>query len=239
MLANLTGPGEVRHIWATVSSTDRQWRRLLVLRIFFEGAESPSVECPVGDFFLAGNAMRSEVHSSLPIETSGYGKNLNSYWHMPFHKSARVEITNDTPQKLWLYGPQTVLLRQHLFSLAAVIFPFGEQVLLHRLARRPRAAGRAALPRALPAGVPGPALGVVLVCEHHGRGELRGDGAQHLQRARWLVWVNPTAAVMFFAGLRFHTPLCCREGDDHFYIDGARTPQLVGTGTEDYFCDGW
>ena len=29
------------------------------------------------------------------------------------------------------------------------------------------------------------------------------------------------------------------EGDDHFYIDGARTPQLVGTGTEDYFCDGW
>ena len=179
MLANLTGPGEVRHIWATVSSTDRQWRRLLVLRIFFDGAESPSVECPVGDFFLAGNAMRSEVHSSLPIETSGYGKNLNSYWHMPFHKSARVEITNDTPQKLWLYGPAPPA-----FSLAAVTFiPFGEQVLLHRLARRPRAAGRAALPRALPAGVPSPALGVVLVCEHYRLGELRGDGAQHIQRA--------------------------------------------------------
>jgi hypothetical protein len=29
------------------------------------------------------------------------------------------------------------------------------------------------------------------------------------------------------------------EGDDFFFIDGAAKPQLRGTGTEDYFCDGW
>jgi hypothetical protein len=29
------------------------------------------------------------------------------------------------------------------------------------------------------------------------------------------------------------------EGDDFFFIDGASEPQLRGTGTEDYFCDGW
>lgn len=29
------------------------------------------------------------------------------------------------------------------------------------------------------------------------------------------------------------------EGDDFFYIDGAETPQLRGTGTEDYFNDAW
>jgi len=29
------------------------------------------------------------------------------------------------------------------------------------------------------------------------------------------------------------------EGDDFFFIDGAKEPQLRGTGTEDYFCDGW
>ena len=29
------------------------------------------------------------------------------------------------------------------------------------------------------------------------------------------------------------------EGDDLFYIDGARQPQIYGTGTEDYFNDAW
>lgn len=29
------------------------------------------------------------------------------------------------------------------------------------------------------------------------------------------------------------------EGDDRFYIDGEKTPSIQGTGTEDYFCDGW
>ena len=29
------------------------------------------------------------------------------------------------------------------------------------------------------------------------------------------------------------------EGDDFFFIDGEKEPRLRGTGTEDYFCDGW
>jgi hypothetical protein len=29
------------------------------------------------------------------------------------------------------------------------------------------------------------------------------------------------------------------EGDDFFFIDGEAEPSLRGTGTEDYFCDGW
>jgi len=29
------------------------------------------------------------------------------------------------------------------------------------------------------------------------------------------------------------------EGNDFFYIDGEQEPRLRGTGTEDYFCDGW
>lgn len=43
------------------------------------------------------------------------------------------------------------------------------------------------------------------------------------------------------------TVLSCRqhlaswwgEGDDFFFIDGEKAPSLLGTGTEDYFCDGW
>lgn len=29
------------------------------------------------------------------------------------------------------------------------------------------------------------------------------------------------------------------EGDDNWYIDGAKTPAISGTGTEDYFCGAW
>lgn len=29
------------------------------------------------------------------------------------------------------------------------------------------------------------------------------------------------------------------EGDDRFYVDGEAVPSIKGTGTEDYFCDGW
>ncbi len=29
------------------------------------------------------------------------------------------------------------------------------------------------------------------------------------------------------------------EGDDFFFIDGEKEPGMRGTGTEDYFCDGW
>lgn len=29
------------------------------------------------------------------------------------------------------------------------------------------------------------------------------------------------------------------EGDDRFYIDGETKPSLMGTGSEDFFCDGW
>eukprot|EP01043_Picozoa_sp_COSAG02_P007628 COSAG02_NODE_231_length_27944_cov_5.843347_20_plen_696_part_00 len=193
MLANLTGPGEIRHIWGTVgASANRQWRRLLVLRVYFDNDDAPSVECPVGDFFLAGNAMRSEVHSSLPIETSGYGKNLNSYWRMPFHRAARVEVTNDMPTKLWMY-----------FYVDWLQGPIPHDALYFHARYR----------QEYP---PKP--------------------------WQWYWFANITGSGNYVGTvLSTFNELdgWFGEGDDHFYIDGSSVPQLVGTGTEDYFCDGW
>ena len=39
--------------------------------------------------------------------------------------------------------------------------------------------------------------------------------------------------------VRCREPQWWGEGDDRFYIDGETTPSLNGTGSEDYFCDGW
>lgn len=95
VLAELEGPGEIRHIWFTLSSRSNfRYPRELVLRIYWDGADVPSVETPIGDFFAAGHGMKANV-SSLPIEVTSYGRALNSYWKMPFRKKAKLTVTND------------------------------------------------------------------------------------------------------------------------------------------------
>ncbi|MBN1590140.1 MAG: DUF2961 domain-containing protein [Pirellulales bacterium] len=101
-LTTLKGPGEIRHMWFTVMGADRRWRRSLVMRIYWDGAKTPSVETPIGDFFAAGNAMPALV-DTLPIQVTSYGRALNCYWHMPFAKSARIELTNEGTSDLCVY----------------------------------------------------------------------------------------------------------------------------------------
>jgi len=102
VLSTLCGPGEIRHMWFTVAGRDRRYPRALVLRIYWDGAEVPSVETPIGDFFAAGNGMRANVNS-LPIQVTSYGRALNCYWRMPFRKTARIELTNEGRHRLTVY----------------------------------------------------------------------------------------------------------------------------------------
>jgi hypothetical protein len=73
-----------------------------VLRIFWDGADVPSVETPIGDFFAAGHGMRANV-STMPIEVTSYGRALNSYWRMPFRERARVELWNQSSNRMTVY----------------------------------------------------------------------------------------------------------------------------------------
>lgn len=101
-LTTLKGPGEIRHMWFTIAGRDRRWPRTLVLRIYWDGADVPSVETPIGDFFAAGNGMRANVNT-LPIQVTSYGRALNCYWQMPFRKQARIEVTNEGQNQLTVY----------------------------------------------------------------------------------------------------------------------------------------
>ena len=47
-MADIEGQGAIQQIWLTPSG--RSWR-FFILRIYWDGQEQPSVECPVGDFF--------------------------------------------------------------------------------------------------------------------------------------------------------------------------------------------
>lgn len=95
MIAHFQGPGKIAHMWFTPNSMDIRHPRAFVLRAYWDGAEVPSVEVPLGDFFAVGNGMQANV-DSLPIKVCSRGRGYNCYWPMPFKKEARLTLTNDS-----------------------------------------------------------------------------------------------------------------------------------------------
>ena len=93
-LANLTGPGRINHIWNTIAAQERAYSKLLVIRMYWDGEEQPSVEAPIGDFFVIGHGA-DVPFQSLPVVVSSDGRARNCYWPMPFRKSARITVTNE------------------------------------------------------------------------------------------------------------------------------------------------
>lgn len=93
VLAEIKGPAAIHHMWMTVAG-EPFYGRKLVLRIYWDGEDSPSVEAPLGDFFGVGHGLNRNL-VSLPIVRSSEGRALNCYWYMPFRWSARITITNE------------------------------------------------------------------------------------------------------------------------------------------------
>lgn len=96
-IADLKGPGCITHIWFTWMYPSRTALRKLVIRAYFDGAETPCIESPLGDFFGLGHA-QTYSYASQALAVGTYG-GLNSFWRMPFNKSARITLTNDGGQR--------------------------------------------------------------------------------------------------------------------------------------------
>jgi hypothetical protein len=86
-MANIQGSGAIQQIWMTPTGN---WRHS-ILRIYWDGSATPSVECPVGDFFACGWGKYAQV-SSLAVCVNP-GSAFNCYWEMPFRKSCRMTLT--------------------------------------------------------------------------------------------------------------------------------------------------
>lgn len=97
-MADIEGPGAIQHIWLTCFPT--HWRNM-ILRMYWDEEEQPSVEVPLGDFFCNGWQERCDVNSQ-PIAVNPAG-GMNSYWLMPFRKHATITIENKEPDKVVLY----------------------------------------------------------------------------------------------------------------------------------------
>jgi hypothetical protein len=96
-VADIDGPGAIQQIWMTPTGN---WR-FSILRIYWDDQESPSVECPLGDFFASGWGSFSQL-SSLAVCVNP-GSAFNCYWEMPFRKKCVLTITNIAEEAMILY----------------------------------------------------------------------------------------------------------------------------------------
>lgn len=94
-LAEIKEPGAIQHIWITVNP--QEWRRI-ILRCYWDEEDKPSVEVPLGDFFCNGWCKPCLVNS-LAVTVNPTG-GFNSYWEMPFRKSAKITVESLSDEKI-------------------------------------------------------------------------------------------------------------------------------------------
>jgi hypothetical protein len=209
-LADLKGAGCVRHIWMTTRETDNNLRRLVV-RMYWDGEQTPSVVCPLGDFFGLGHG-KANYFNSMPLQTSHLG--LNCWFPMPYVSGARVTVTNDTDLDSALYfyidyqewsEASKDLGRFHAHWRRQVV------TTAKNPKRGPNALGKEDDLNLSDADN-------YLVLQTAGKGHYVGC-CLHIDTRQTGWW---------------------GEGDDMFVIDDEPwPPRLHGTGTEDYFCGAW
>lgn len=87
-IAEIEGPGAIQHIWMTPTGV---WR-WTIIRIYWDDEPTPSVECPISDFFCMGWNEYSPL-VSLPVCVNP-GSAFNCYWCMPFRKKCKITMEN-------------------------------------------------------------------------------------------------------------------------------------------------
>jgi hypothetical protein len=96
-IADIQGTGAIQQMWMTPTGAFR----FSIIRIFWDDQETPSVECPLGDFFACGWGKYAQV-SSLAVCVNP-GSAFNCYWEMPFRKRCRITVTNTAEDRMALY----------------------------------------------------------------------------------------------------------------------------------------
>ncbi len=219
-ICNLQGAGCITHIWMTMAPLndvmEEYLHRKIVIRMYWDGEENPSVQAPIGDFFGMGHGITKNFVSA-PLQMSPEnGTAMNCWFPMPFGENARVEIEShaDEPIKFYFYVDYEVYDKE-----------IDSQLRFHAL-----------WTRELTKGIEGD-VSNALYCfggknttGHENYVILEAEGKGHY------VGCN-----LNIHNLRFTQEWnWYGEGDDMIFIDGEPwPPSLHGTGMEDYFNTAW
>ena len=96
-IMDVEGPGVIQHIWLVA---DPAKGRSHIIRFYWDGEDTPSIEAPVSDFFAVGHNLFAPVNSLAVIVNPKSA--FNCYWPMPFRRGARITFTNEDEEELGL-----------------------------------------------------------------------------------------------------------------------------------------
>jgi hypothetical protein len=213
-ILDTSGPGVISHIWFTLDDSEPYALKRIVIRMYWDGESSPSVETPVGDFFGLGNGIYYGWQSM--VLSVGSDKSLNSYFPMPYAKHALVTITNEGKQPLsHLYW--NIDYRENAKPLPPGTLYFHAQ---YRQAQ--------------------PAHG--WSTEWYENGDPMVNYRRNNDGKDNYTWFEATGHGQFVGvtmSILQNQDGWWGEGDDMFFVDDDKKPTVIGTGSEDYFLGAW
>jgi len=207
---DVDGPALLTHLWFTLYAPARHHLKELVLRMYWDGERTPSVEAPLGDFFGLGLGDYFTWESELLSVAND--RALNSFFPMPFQKHARITVTNEGREKVPLFY-FNLDYRAYSKPLPADTLYFHAQF-------------RQAQPN--PGWTNQWQVNSDRLVEE--KKNLNGEGNY--------VWMEATGRGHFLGvamSVLQNQDGWWGEGDDMFFIDGELRPSINGTGSEDYF----
>lgn len=212
-IGEVEGPGIIKHIWTTIASGEAYHLKKIVLRMYWDGEETPSVETPIGDFFGLGLGKYNLYDSEFT--SVGSQRALNASFPMPFRKSAKITVTNEGEQAIDAYY-YNIDWEKHQ-SLPEDIAYFHAQYRQEV-----------------------PTEGWTTDWERNGDPKINNKenktGADNyviLEAEGRGHFVGVTHSIIQNQGDWWG------EGDEMIFIDGADDPQIHGTGAEDYYLGAW
>jgi hypothetical protein len=212
-MLEVTGAGVVTHIWVTINSPDPMHLKNLVLRAWWDGETTPSVEVPIGDFFGLGLGEYYVYQSALlavaPI------KALNAYFQMPFSSSARITVTNEGTVKT-----DSFYFAVDYVTMAGLPADVGRFHAQYRQAA--------------------PCKGWTDDWKDEYSPEI--NDRKNLDGKDNYVFMEATGRGHFVGvthALEQNQNQWFGEGDDMIFIDGDTLPTINGTGSEDYYNGAW
>jgi len=213
-ILDVDGPGRVSHIWFTLNAQESYHLKRVVLRMYWDGESTPSVETPIGDFFGLGTGQY--YMWSSPVLSVGNDRSLNSYFQMPFAKHARITVTNEGKQTVNnLYW--NIDYRHEPQALRAGTLYFHAQ---YRQAQ--------------------PNHG--WVSDWYDNGDPRVNYRRNLDGKDNYIWMEAKGHGQFIGvtmSVLQNQDGWWGEGNDRFVVDDGAVPTIVGTGSEDYFLGAW
>jgi D-arabinan exo alpha-(1,3)/(1,5)-arabinofuranosidase (non-reducing end) len=212
-LAEIDGPAVISHIWITIATPSKWHLKEMVLRMYWDGEAQPSVEAPVGDFFGLGLGEYFLYQSEFL--SVGSQKALNSYFPLPFRRSARITVTNEGEVAASAFYYNIDFEKHESLPDDVVYFhaQYRQATPNHGWTNEWTRNGEDLVDKK-----PNPdGKDNYVILEAEGRGHFVGV-THSIQQNQGDWW---------------------GEGDDMIFVDGETTPGIIGTGSEDYYLGAW